>query len=454
MTGGTATKLSDTRHGSWRSRLGPRHQSGDETEFLPAALEVRDTPASPHGRAIVWLIVLFFTSAVVWATVGRIDIVAVAPGKIIPAGHSKVIQSLETAAVVAIHVQDGDPVEAGQLLLELDASLTVADVHRLKQEEVEARRERQRLQQLAEWAAQPSPTPISSSDTLLAARINEHVAQIHALDTERQKLVAERGSTAAQLDKLKVVLPIVAKRADSLKRLLDKQMAAEQQYLEIEQQRLETQHDLYALEKKVEELDKGVLEAAAHIAHAQTAFRKQTLEQIEEAERRLHTAVQELTKAEVRHRRMTLRAPVSGVIQQLSVHTIGAVVTPAQILMVIVPETRRLEVEALLLNKDIGFVYEGQEVEVKVDAFNFTKYGVIPARVGNISDDAIQDEKLGWVYKLKIALERSHLHVDNKNVALAPGMTVITEVKTGNRRIVEYFLAPLLRGIDESITER
>ena len=113
-----------------------------------------------------------------------------------------------------------------------------------------------------------------------------------------------------------------------------------------------------------------------------------------------------------------------------------------------------MEVEAQLLNKDIGFVSEGQKAEVKVDAFNFTKYGIIPAEIINISDDAVQDENLGWTYKLKIAMEKSHLTVKGKDVELTPGMTVTAEVKTGDRKIIEYVLSPLLRGLDESARER
>ncbi|OGT88686.1 MAG: hypothetical protein A2286_08720 [Gammaproteobacteria bacterium RIFOXYA12_FULL_61_12] len=246
----------------------------------------------------------------------------------------------------------------------------------------------------------------------------------------------------------------VTQRAQGLQRLNATKMVAEQQYLESEQQRLETGHDLRALEKKAEELQKGIQQVEARIDHEQKDFRRQTLEQRQEAERRLNAARQERQKADTRHRAMTLTAPVAGRVQQLAVHSIGAVVTPAQALLVIVPEQRQLEVEALLLNKDIGFVQEGQPAEVKVEAFNFTRYGVIPAQVTGISGDAVQDEKLGWVYKARIALERTHIDIEGKKVELSPGMTVTAEIKTGERRIIEYFLSPLLKGLDESVRER
>lgn len=437
-----------------REKYHARDNLRQEREFLPAALEIQATPPSPIGRAILWSILLFTGTAVAWASLGRIDIVAIAPGKLIPAGYSKVIQPLETATVQAIQVQDGQRVEAGQTLIELDSRITEADLKRLQEEQRRAEAEHQRLQRLARWSEQQQQPPPEDSDDLLRARIQEQRARLHALQSERGKIEAERDAIRKQVEKLKAILPIVSRRAQGLEQLSEQKMAAESQYLELEQQRLETQHDLYAQEQKVEELERSVQEVEARIEHAQKAFRKQTLEQLQEAEAKLNAANQELQKADTRHRAMTLTAPVAGRAQQLAVHSTGAVVTPAQALMVIVPGQRQLEVEAQLLNKDIGFVREGQPAEIKIDAFNFTRYGVIPAQVTGISDDAVPDEKQGWVYKVRIAPERTHIDIKGKKVELTPGMTVTAEIKTGDRRIIEYFLSPLLKGLDESVGER
>ena len=139
---------------------------------------------------------------------------------------------------------------------------------------------------------------------------------------------------------------------------------------------------------------------------------------------------------------------------QLAIHTIGAVVTPAQELMIIVPKESVLEVEALVLNKDIGFVHEGQLAEVKVDTFNFTKYGLVDGKISYLSDDAIQDENLGLVYKAVVQLDKTQMWVNGKAINLSAGMTTTVEVKTEKRRIIEYFLSPLLRYKQESIRER
>ena len=152
--------------------------------------------------------------------------------------------------------------------------------------------------------------------------------------------------------------------------------------------------------------------------------------------------------------RSHLTAPIDGVVQQLAVHTVGGIVTPAQQLMVVAPEDGQLEVEAILENKDIGFVNEGQDAEVKIDAFPFTRYGTVEGKVTSLSRDAVQIDKVGLVYTAKVSLTRSTIQVDTKEIRLTPGMSVAVEIKTGKRRLIEYFLSPLLQAGHESIRER
>jgi hemolysin D len=163
---------------------------------------------------------------------------------------------------------------------------------------------------------------------------------------------------------------------------------------------------------------------------------------------------QELIKAQRQSRLMTITAPIDGTVQQLAVHTIGGVVTSAQALMAIVPNNAMVEVDALLENKDIGFVTANQDAVVKVDTFKFTKYGTLPAKVASISQDAIEDERRGTVYNVRIQLQQDWLDVEGRRVRISPGMTVAAEIKTGKRRVIEYFLTPLLQNTQESLKER
>lgn len=164
--------------------------------------------------------------------------------------------------------------------------------------------------------------------------------------------------------------------------------------------------------------------------------------------------MQRLLDAQQRLKQYTIQSPIDGTVQQLAIHTIGGVITSAQELMVIVPKNQPLEVEALLMNKDIGFVYEGQKAEIKIDTFNFTKYGVIDSTILSISRDAVENPELGLMYAMRVKIEKNNVYVKNKPVQLSPGMQVTVEIKTGQRRIIEYLLTPLLRYQNESIRER
>jgi hemolysin D len=183
-------------------------------------------------------------------------------------------------------------------------------------------------------------------------------------------------------------------------------------------------------------------------------MRRQMLDQLSEGEQQAQAIGQELSKAQSRQRLMQVRAPIDGTVQQLAVNTIGGVVTPAQALMLLVPNQLRLEVDARLDNKDIGFVKAGQTVEVKIDTFPYTRYGVLRATVLHVSHDAVGDEKQGLTYLARIQLEQSQIQVDEKMVPLVPGMAVAAEIKTGRRRVLDYFLSPLLQYQHESFRER
>ena len=429
-----------------------------ETAFLPAALEIQETPPSPAGRAVLWLILAFFVSAVIWATLGETDIVAVAQGRIVPSGHTKTVQPLEIGTVTAIRVAEGQRVAAGDVLIELDPRSAEADIERLHRERDSARREVARFRQLADWAQREGPPDLEErqgqSDALLIQRWREFQDRLGVLGRERERQLAERRIAEEQVNKLKAILPIVSGRAEDQKGLARDKLLPEQQYLEAEQRRLETVHELRVLQGRVAQLDAAIHEIDARVGFSRSEFHRQVLERLEAAERQQVAAEQELTKAVTRASARTLTAPIDGVVQQLAVHTVGAVVTPAQELMVVVPQDGALEVEAVLENKDIGFVHTGQTAEIKIDTFPFTKYGTIAGRIVGLSHDAVADAQRGLVYKMRVLLQRSRIEIDHRTVPLSPGMKVTVEAKTGTRRLIEFFLSPLLRHANESVRER
>lgn len=429
-----------------------------ETAFLPAALEIQEAPPSPAGRAIVWTILACFILTIVWATFSEVDIVSVAQGRIIASGHSKTVQPLEIGTVTAIHVTEGQAVTAGEVLIELDPSSARADVSRLEHEVEAAQRDIQRFNRLSNWLemdkSPPSVEGSASEDHLLRSQWHEFEDRLDVLQRERDQQLAGQRSARRQVDKLNAILPIVSRRAEDQKGLATKKLLPEQQYLETEQERLEIFYDLRTHKGRVAELDAGVRGLEARIAFTRSEFHHQVLERLEEAERRRAAAIQRLVKANARATAQTIRASVDGVVQQLAVHNVGAIVTPAQELMVIVPQGGAVEVEAVLENKDIGFVEVGQQAEIKIDTFPFTKYGTIAGEVVDLSNDAVADEQKGLVYKMRVLIARSEIEVNGKMVTLSPGMTVSIESKTGTRKLIQFFLSPLLRYAQESARER
>ncbi|WP_259753439.1 HlyD family type I secretion periplasmic adaptor subunit [Pseudomonas sp. GCEP-101] len=454
---------------AWRNRkqMDAPARLPHEVQFLPAALSLQEQPVHPAARYIKWSIIAFSALAVLWACLGEIDVVATAQGKIVPSGKTKVIQPSDVAVVKDIHVYDGQQVKAGDLLVELDGSQTGADVERLKTDLLAARIDAARAAALLESirTAQPPQSltprlPDVAEDQRQAAQLwlqgqylelSSNVGQTQATIDQR---AAEIRAAQATVDSLRQTLPIAEQLATDYKRLLERNFVAKHAWLEKEQARLDQQRELAVQQARVIELDASQREAEQRRESVIAQTRRAMLDLQHESEQNAAGLTQELLKAEQRDRLTRLTAPVDGTVQQLAIHTNGGVVTEAQPLMVIVPKDQPVEVEAMLENKDIGFVHPGQEVEIKVETFTFTKYGVVHGRVISVSEDAIEDEKRGLLYSMRIQLGQDHIRVGSTDVSLTAGMAVSAEVKTDKRKVIEYFLSPLKQYVNESLDER
>lgn len=454
------------RH-AWRERhsLASSDLNRIEAQFLPAALSLQETPVSPAPRVAMWLLIGFALLLLLWAVFGKIDIVATAPGKIVPNDRTKTIQPLEPATVSAIHVRDGQKVHAGELLVELDASVTHADKTRITSElqtaSLQVARARGMLHALDTGSA-PKPVapartadiPLLESTRLLESQYAEYRAKQIQIDSEIAQKEAELRSTAALVRKLEQTLPIAQKRADDYKELVGQNFVSKHGYLEREQTRIEQEADLANQRSRMKEIEAALRATQDQKAALHTQTRRAHLDLLNEGLQKVASAEQELQKANTRDRQTLLRAPVDGTVQQLAVHTVGGVVTEAQPLMLIVPTEDAVEIEAMVENKDIGFVRPGQAAEIKVETFQYSKYGTIPAKIVSVSNDAINDEKRGLIYAARAKMERTTLKVDGREVHLSPGMALQVEIKTGRRRVIEYFLSPFVEYASESLKER
>jgi hemolysin D len=431
-----------------------------ETEFLPAALEVLASPPSPAGRAVLWAIALIFVAAVVWAWVGRVDMVAVARGKLIPSDHSKVIQPLESGIVRAIHVRDGQNVEAGSALIELDPTASGAEHERQAKELVAARVQIARLRALLaggralEVPEGAEPAFVALLQQMLRDQWSEHESRLAAARLLVEQRRAMAAATQADIDRLEATVPMLTERAEAFKTLLAGGFVARMQFLEIEEQRIARVQALAMQRERLVQDWAGLAEATNQMHALDFEFKRSRLGELADWETRAASLAQEVVKAAQHSKIQRLTAPVDGVVQQLAVHTLGGVVTPAQALLVIVPRDHPLEVDAWVENKDIGFISVNQPVEVKLDTFPFTTYGTIPGKVLVVSRDAVQVDKVGLVYAVRASLERSAIPVDGEPVPLLAGMSASVEIKIGERRLIEFFLSPFLRHARESLRER
>ena len=486
---------------AWKTRhqLTSKPRTPLERQFLPAALEIIDTPAPALPRAIIFTIASAFVVALLWSIIGHVDMVAVAPGKIISADRAKVIQPAETAVVKRLLVRDGQAVKAGDVLVELEAAATAtaAETTRIKDGLNAARLEAARHDALAnaaqgtQTAAKLTPSPRSrgegggrgegfephaarspsgmplqgharsagegrqaAEERTMHSQYAEHRAKLASLDAEIKKRQAELQSAVELANKLTQTAPIAKRRAEDYKDLVDKNFMSQHGYLEKEQVRIEQERDLAYQEAKVKELAAGIEEARTR-RHSLTAeFERIAVGSKTDADKRAAQLEQELIKAQTRENQQVLTAPVDGTVQQLAFHTIGGVVTPAQALMVIAPNDYQAEVEAMLENKDVGFVKAGQPVEVKIETFPFTRYGTLTGTVTFVSNDAVNDEKKGLVFQARVKLDQSVIKVDERLVNLTPGMAVSAEIATGKRKVISYFLDPLRKAANESLRER
>ncbi|MEZ9409197.1 HlyD family type I secretion periplasmic adaptor subunit [Vibrio lentus] len=456
-----------------RDKLGDGNNSRDLAAFLPAALEIQETPPNPLARVLGWSLLSLFVIAIVWACLGEVNIVASAEGKIIPSSKVKQIQPLDKSVVKNILVREGQYVKQGEPLIEFDSTLTSADVKRLNVELHSARLNLAGSQALLALLTQEvsktnvdlasltfpavvnaSPVEIDLHKRLLLQQWLKYRAQWQALQSNLLKVQAEQTASEEAIGKFEQTLPIITKRVNAIKRLHSQNYASENDYLKLEQDRIQSTYELSAERQKFKQFQASESEIKQQIKTLKAQTSVTELTKIPQLQQQIASLKEELAKAVDRNKKQILYAPVSGQVQELTIGTVGGVVTEAQQLMLIVPDKVQLDVEVFLENKDIGFVREQMLAEIKIHTFPFTKYGVIDGEVMSISDDATVDEERGLIYGMRLNIKQSTLIVEGKEVKLMPGMAVTAEVQTGKRRIIEFFIAPLLRYSQESIRER
>jgi hemolysin D len=463
-----------------------------DLEFLPAALELLETPPSPIRVAAVWLICAAFATALAWSYIGWLDIHAIAHGRIQPSGRSKIVQPLEPGKVIAIAVENGSRVSAGDVLVELDPTETGADREALARElestRAEAARRRVAVAAAGTNGLRPPAVafPDDTSETIRRREEGVLAADLAQLASSRASLSAQHAERAAARDRLSAsiaarekLLALTRERADMRESLIEKGALSRALVIDSLQQH-ETHVTTQVSERgQLAEAIASVATLERKIEEVATQFVADQMQKLADAERRADRLEQELVKARSKNERVKLKAPIAGTVQQLAVTTIGQVVTTGQPLLTIVPLDSPIEIEAMIQNKDIGFVEPGQPAVVKVESFPFTRYGTIDGTVLKVSRDAVDEREASalsdpgsavkpqasttatapgssqnLVFPAVIGLSRRVIYVDGKDIPLSPGMAVVVEIRTGQRRAIDYVLSPLREVVSSTGHER
>ncbi len=466
-----------------RAELAGPARLADEAAFLPAALSLQDTPVHPAPRRLAWALMLLFVLALLWSILGQVDIVAVAPGRIIVSERTKVIQPLEASVVRRILVKDGERVKAGQVLVELDPTMAAADIASVREQLRASASEAMRTRALQESLSnQKLPAPVllalqadSAQETgekgenpasggpgageaatraQLLSEWGDISARLAKLDAEAVRRQMETATVQQTIAKLEATIPLAQTREADFRKLVGEGFVSGHATQDRARERIELERDLSTQRARLAEARSALNETA----QARVAYRAETLRLLNDRQAQADTKYGQLqsdaAKAGQRARQTQLTAPVDGVVQQLAVHSVGGVVTSAQPLMIVVPESSQVTAEVSIANQDIGFVNAGQRADVKFETFAYTKYGTVASTVDVVTADAVTDEKKGSYYPALLTLDQKDMLIDGKRVSLSPGMNITAEIKTGRQRIIEYLLSPIQKAGQESLRER
>jgi hemolysin D len=435
-----------------------RQQDNDQHEFKPLLVEIEERPLNPLGRIIFWIIICAMGCAALWMFIGKVDVVVTARGKVIPTGEVKTIQPLNGGVVRSILVEPGDYVRRGQVLMEIDPSSIDPELVSLTTDLRQVRIERERINALLTNNAflpedsQDSAGLFATQQEIFAAEKERLQQQLSGKEavlrqlSEQSSMIDDAAAYAA------IMVAQLGDRTERLKQVRDiiSRDEYEQTYAELSR----FENELLGTSRRKEEVLARKQQIHQEIALTRTDFRNRLLlELAEKTQRQLYLQAQIEQKSFLSGRQQ-ITAPVDGHVSRLLFHTVGGVVSPAEILAYIVPEQSPLRIRALLQNKDAGFVTEGMDVSIKVDTFNFQKYGILDGKVLQVARDSIEDELLGLVYEIYVDPARTHLVVEGVDTPIVTGMGVTAEIKVGKRRIIEFFIYPLIRYLDEGISVR
>ncbi len=442
----------------------------DPLDFAPGILRLEQAPPSPLPRYVLWTLLALVAVALAWSAFGRLDIIAVAPGRLVPESYLQIVQPAEPGVVRELLVREGDTVKAGQVLARMDMRTSDADRRQLDNEiALTALRLRRVDAELAGVALTPKPGERSELFAQVEAQFKaRRQAYLDAVETERSTLVrAEQERSAAKEveAKLEKVLPIYREQEAAFDKLTREGYSGRLMSLEKQRERIEKEQELKAQQFAIAALTATIEQAHRRIAQITSNYRRELQDERVQAEALAVRLEQERRKQSVRQELMELRAPQDGIVKDFATHTVGSVLSPGTVLMTLVPVGGGMQAEVWVTHDDVGFVRERQPAQVKLAAYPFQKYGMLEGRVRRVSPDASDagdargdrrgGEAGGAGYRTLVAIDTPYLEsADGRRHVLQPGMQVTAEIHLGTRTVLEYLLSPVQRAVHEAARER
>lgn len=422
----------------------------DSYEFKPLLSEIEESPSSPLGHFTFWTIIALIFVIVAWLIVGKIDIVITARGIVIPDGEAKIIQPLETGIIKNILVKEGDFVKQGQLLILIDTMATDAKLESIKKNLKQSKTEAERLE------AGGVGKTFKSDDIMQNYLYNESVVAINSsIEAKKQAIVQiNKQIDSSQAQKRDYQSQLISAK-DRLNRLLNVSDIVAYNNIQDAKDKVKTlEESLIQSEAEIKKFEAQKREINSEIAKLNSEFKAQNLSQLSETKKRIKELEANKNEIEFSNINQKITSPVDGFVDKLYIHTLGGVVTPAQELIALTPYDMPVLIKATVLNKDIGFIRPDMPVSLKIDTFDFQKYGILKGKVKLVSKNSIEDEKLGPVYEAYITPEDTTLMVEGKEQKITTGMSLNAEIEIGRRRIIEFFIYPLIKYMDEGISVR
>ncbi|HWI80420.1 HlyD family type I secretion periplasmic adaptor subunit [Ramlibacter sp.] len=439
----------------------------DPAEFAPEILRVQSTPPRPMPRAVLGAALALVAATIGWAAAATLDVVAVAPGKLVPHTALKIVQPAEAGIVKEILVSEGQSVQRGQLLMRMDATLSAADLQalatELQQKSIALRRIDAQLQGRP-LQAEPGDPPqlLQQAQAQLAANRSALEAAIAQERASWERSRQEMAAAQATKSKLEQTLPHYRQQDEAFRKLVEEGFAGRIMADDKARERIERERDNEAQAFVVAREQANMVLFDRRIAQLKSESIRQLQAERAEITQRLDKLRPELAKQDHRHALLELRAPQDGRIKDLATHTAGTVVQPGTILMTLVPAAESLVAEVWLSNEDVGFVRGGQPAKLKLAAFQFQKYGMLEGSVEQVAADAAAPDQgsapgpqaMPLAYRTSVALSQQELLADGVRYRLAPGMQVFAEIKLGERTVLEYLLSPIRKAFHEAARER